>query len=242
MVLTAAFAAGWRLYVSTREHGKICHLRQGQDRNRIKLDRCRIKLDRYRSKLGSGSVWPSVCNIFAGHGGLLGVRRAVVMAERYDRPLMRKRFGPSGIVGAVLFVAALVRPILAAWGQARLVDQFVTPRIAPYVTNVNLLYIGLVGFVLILFELRRISSANPPPPIEAEIVLNDDDIRALRVLGTGEGIHAAEEIVAHTSLTEERVLFHLDRLKATGNAELGWYGYYSITPKGRAILVARGYL
>jgi hypothetical protein len=68
---------------------------------------------------------------------------------------MRKRFGPGGIVGAVLFVAGLVRPILAACGQARLVDQFVTPRIAPFVTNTNLLYVGLVGLVLILIEQRR---------------------------------------------------------------------------------------
>lgn len=71
---------------------------------------------------------------------------------------MRKRFGCGGIVGAVLFLAPLVRPFLASIGQARLVDQFVSPKIAPYVTNANLLYVGVIGLVLILIALRRTSS------------------------------------------------------------------------------------
>jgi hypothetical protein len=115
----------------------------------------------------------------------------------------------------------------------------VSPKIAPYVTNVNLLYVGLLGLVLVLLEQRRISSAKPPTT-EAEILLDDDDIQALHILGAGEGIHSAEQIEAHTQFAKEKVLYHLDRLKATGNAEDGWYGYYSVTPKGRAILVARG--
>jgi hypothetical protein len=149
---------------------------------------------------------------------------------------MRKRFGLGGIVGVILFIASFVRPILAAWGQARLVDQFLTPRVAPYVTNTNLLYVGLVGLILILIELRQGTKAAPasdagtsistptlatnvpsqPPgssPLDASTSDGEKELAILQMFVEFVDKHTVEDVAKRRAMSTHLAGYHLDRLR-----------------------------
>jgi len=151
--------------------------------------------------------------------------------------------------GSSCSLAGLVRPILAACGQARLVDQFLTPRIAPYVTNANLLYFGVCGLILILLELRRMASADGAWPDRAALRVESDldavDLEVLRLLSARPTGLRAEEIAEPLAMSSEKALYHLEKLARSSNAHIHlpdpmtgnhWYG---ITPTGRDTLVKR---
>jgi hypothetical protein len=88
-------------------------------------------------------------------------------------PRVGKRAGARDIagivVGGVLSVAGLVRPILASIGQARTLDQLLTPVIASWATPTHTLYLTIVGLILILFEVRKLSRVSPPGDLSSTV-------------------------------------------------------------------------
>jgi hypothetical protein len=76
----------------------------------------------------------------------------------------------------------------------------------------------------------------------SSIVLDDDDIEVLKAISTGQ-LDAHLVHVGVGASHDQTLLRHLYRLQATGNVlPIGWFGSYSLTPKGCETLVARGLL
>jgi predicted ArsR family transcriptional regulator len=74
--------------------------------------------------------------------------------------------------------------------------------------------------------------------------LSGDDVKALLILASGFRDQRAGEIASAMSVTPQKALFHIDRLKELGYAhrsvlDLAGNHAYAITAEGRAALVKR---
>jgi len=73
---------------------------------------------------------------------------------------MRKRFGPRGIVGAVVFLLVGINEGVALFGRANLLDRILSHLFGSQVTPSFNLFVMVFGLLLILIELRRTPDAD----------------------------------------------------------------------------------
>jgi hypothetical protein len=89
-------------------------------------------------------------------------------------------------------------------------------------------------------------SAETPPNVRTltyDLVLDDDDIAALRLLADEKKpSYFADEIAATMKVKRQRAQYHMDRLIESATAVQNLAGAYFITPRGRATLVKLGLL
>jgi len=160
---------------------------------------------------------------------------------------MRKRFGPRGIVGAVVFLLVGVNEAVALFGRANLLDRILSHAFGWQVTPTFNLMVMAFGLLLILTELRKVTTAataddadtaiptpNPIPdeapipsprtsPLDTSTTDGEKELAILRMFVEFNGKHTSDDVRTRMHFASRHLAeYHLARL---GDMDLICHSY-----------------